>query len=393
VTRDAGLDDGEAAAAEYFFEDAPCGYLSTRLDGTIVRVNRTFEAWTGFERRDLVSGIRFQDLLSVGGRIFYETHCGPRLSIQGEIRQVALDIVRVDGSPLSTLVNSAVRTGGDGHPAIHTAVFDATERRRYERDLLAARRREEEIAQQLQRSMLEGQLPAGPGFDIAFSYRPGVRGLEVGGDWYDAFWLVEGKTVGLVVGDVVGRGVAAAATMGQLRSAVRALASTGLPPAGLLDALDRYAGRHGIGRMATLVYAELDLESSSFRYACAGHPPPLVAPDREPAGFAWDGRSPPLDVLRPGGVQRPEAVVMLAGPTTVVLYTDGLVERRGDSLGAGMERLRHVVARNSRDDLAAGTEYDVQAMTRAIVSALGSPAAPDDVCLLAVRVGLPDRPG
>ena len=284
--------------AEDLFENAPCGYLVT-LDGTIVRVNRTFEAWTGLRREDLVGVQRFQDLLTPGGRIYHETHYAPLLRMQGSVREIAVEIVRADGTRLPALVNSVLRSDEQGAPAaVRTTVFDATDRRRYEQELLRARRREQEIAQELQRSLLSGRLPARRGFEIGVAYRPAVSGLEVGGDWYDAFWLDEGDTVGLVVGDVVGRGIGAAATMGQLRSAVRALASTGLDPGRLLDALDVYARGTTSAR-----WPRSPTPSSTWlrrlRYACAGHPPPVIlAPGEEPR-FAWEGRSTPLDARSP----------------------------------------------------------------------------------------------
>jgi sigma-B regulation protein RsbU (phosphoserine phosphatase) len=365
--------------AEDFFEDAPVGYVTTSPDGTIIRVNRTFESWTGLTRGDLVGVRRFAELLSPGGRLFYETHCGPLLRVQGSLREIALDVLRADGSVLTTLVNSVLRPADGRRPAVvNTSIFDATERRRYEQDLLAARRREEAIARRLQLSMLSGDLPAGPGLGVAVAYHPGVRGLEVGGDWYDAFWLTEGETAGLVVGDVVGRGLDAAAAMGQLRSAVRALALTGLGPGPLLGALDAYVRRHGVGRMSTVVYAELDLDSRELRLACAGHPPPLVAAPGEAARFVWDGRSQPLAAHRPGASGRPQATVALTPGSILVLYTDGLVERRSSPLVEGMERLR------SRLDGA--RDGDPETLAAGLVRGLDSPDHDDDVCLLAVRL-------
>ena len=173
---------------------------------------------------------------------------------------------------------------------------------------------------------------------MGVAYRPAVKGLEVGGDWYDAFALEREGSLGIMVGDVVGRGLEAAATMGQLRSAARALASTGLSPAALLDALDLYSRRHGVGQMATVAYADLDLATGHLRYACAGHPPPAIAePGRDPC-FAWDGRSTPLDAH---GVPhpRPEAALDLAAGTTVLLYTDGLFERHDRPLRSGLDAL------------------------------------------------------
>jgi phosphoserine phosphatase RsbU/P len=366
-------------SAEDLFENAPCGYLSTLPDGTIMRVNRTFEEWTGLRREDLVGARRFQDLLSPGGQIYHETHYAPLLRMQGSVRAIAVEIVRADGTRLPALVNSVLHSDEQGRPQrVRTTVFDATDRRRYEDELLRARRQEQETAQALSRSLLSGALPAAPGLEVEVAYRPAVSGLDVGGDWYDAFWLDERDTVGLVIGDVVGRGIGAAATMGQLRSATRALASTGLSPGSLLEALDAYAERHDVGRMTTLICAQLGLGSRRLRYACAGHPPPVIlSPGEEPC-FAWDGRSTPLDVRFEANEPRAEAALTLAPGSTVLLYTDGLVERRSESLTDGMDRLLRVAA-DHRDD-------PVATLVGAVVRALHDPAHVDDVCLLAARV-------
>ena len=379
-------DDALQDTAEDLFENAPCGYLSTRLDGTILRVNETFVAWSGLARDELLGGRRLQDLLAPGGRIYYETHLAPLLLMQGSVREIAVEIVRADGTRLPALLNCAVRTLGSGDGAagtqvIRTTVFDATDRRRYEQELVRMRRREQDIAQQLQRSLLSGTLPAAGGLDLSVAYRPGVSGLEVGGDWYDAFWLDEGETVALVVGDVVGRGIAAAATMGQLRSAVRALASTGLAPARLVEALDRYARRHGVGRMTTLVYARLNLTSGRLDYACAGHLPPLIMSPGKSAALVWDGRSQPLDAHRADTRPRAEGAVVLPAGGALLLYTDGLVERRSRTLDEGFEELLGEVEAH-RDDGSA-------ALASSLVRALRPPDQSDDVCLLVARLAPP----
>ncbi|MBA3748043.1 MAG: SpoIIE family protein phosphatase [Solirubrobacterales bacterium] len=365
--------------AEDLFEDAPCGYLSTRMDGTLIKVNRTFETWTGLERAQLLGCRRFQELLAPGARIYHETHYVPLLRMQGEVRGVAVEIVCADGARLPALINSVVRHDDGGHPqVIRTTVFDASDRRRYEQELLRAGRREHEIARRLQQGMLSGELPVADGLEIDVSYRPGVAGLDVGGDWYDAFWLDDGKTVGLVVGDVVGRGIDAAATMGQLRSAVRALASTGLGPAALVEALDRYVRRHGVGRMATLVYAQLGVGSRRLRYAVAGHPPPLfVTPGKDPC-LVWDGRSLPLDAYLVSARGRDEGFRELAPGSAVLLYTDGLVETRSRSLDEGMDRLKAEVDAH-RDD-------PVTDLVATVVRTLHGAEHTDDMCLLAARV-------
>jgi PAS domain S-box-containing protein len=123
------------------YDEAPCGYLTMTDDGTVARVNETFLRWTGLRREDLVGVLRFSDLLTPGGRIYHETHYAPLLRMQGEVREVALEVRRADGTTLPVLV-SAVRRSGEGHgpDLVRTTVFDATHRRRYEQELLAARR-------------------------------------------------------------------------------------------------------------------------------------------------------------------------------------------------------------------------------------------------------------
>ena len=365
-------------SAEELFEQAPCGYLTTLLDGSIVRVNRTFEAWTGLDRRELLAGRRFQDLLTAGGRVYYETHYTPLLHMQGAVNEIALDIVRADGSRLPALVNSVVREeGAHSRRVIRTSVFDATHRRRYEQELVLARTREREVALALQRSLLSGELPDGEGVRIEVVYRPAERSLEVGGDWYDAFWLDAPRRVGVAVGDVVGSGLEAAVTMGQLRSAVRAFAAMDLGPGALLEALERYAQRHGVGRMATLAYAEVDVAVGTVRYACAGHPPPAVVDAAGGANLLWDGRSLPLDAgMAPAS--RPEATFALAAGGALVLYSDGLVERRDRPLRAGLDALVEALERRSIGPPGR--------LCEGVADDLLDRGGDDDVCSLALRL-------
>jgi sigma-B regulation protein RsbU (phosphoserine phosphatase) len=371
-------------SAEDLFEDAPCGYLSTGLDGTIIRVNRTFETWTGRSRAELVGRLRLQDLLSPGGRIYHETHYAPLLLMQGSVREIAVEIVRADGTLLPALINSTLRLDEANQPwVIATTIFDATDRRRYEQELLRGQERERDIAQQLQRSLLWGEPPQSPRLELMTHYSPGVKGTQAGGDWHDAFWVDGEQTVGLVVGDVVGRGIAAAATMGQLRSAVRALASVGLGPAELLTALDRYSRRYDVGYMATLVYAQLGLDTGLLCFACAGHPPPLIREPGVAAHFDWDGRSMPL-AAGIEGEPRPQTSSTLARGGAVLLYTDGLIESRERPGEDGMAHLQKEV-----EDRHGAT---LTQLVRAIVDQLREPHLPDDVCLLAARV-VPQRAG
>ncbi len=126
---------------EELYDQAPCGYLTTTADGTVVRVNDTFLQWTGLRREDLVGVRQFSDLLTAGGRIFHETHYRPLLAMQGSVREVAVEIVRADGSTLPALVSAVRRPAAGGGPdLVRTTVFDATHRRAYEQQLLLARR-------------------------------------------------------------------------------------------------------------------------------------------------------------------------------------------------------------------------------------------------------------
>jgi serine phosphatase RsbU (regulator of sigma subunit) len=224
--------------------------------------------------------------------------------------------------------------------------------------------------------MLAGTLPADPALDVAVAYLPADAALDVGGDWYDVFDVRPG-VVGLVIGDVVGRGLEAAATMGQLRSAVRALASTGLGPGALLEALDRYAVLYGVGQMATVAYAELELGTGRLRLACAGHLPPALLEQRAPPRFIWDGRSAPLDA-HPLPMARAETELVLSAGAVLVLFTDGLIERVDRPLQDGLDGLLAVL-----DERRGAT---MGALTGEIPPLLTAGRdARDDVCVIGVR--------
>ena len=250
-----------------------------------------------------------------------------------------------------------------------TGAFALENARRYEQ--------EREVAYTLQRSLLSGDLPRRQGMRIAHHYRPAIEDLEVGGDWYDAFELGEDR-IGIVVGDVVGRGLSAATAMGQLRSAIRALAGVGLGPAALIGQLDQFVGQFDAGRMATLVYLELAPRTGHVRYACAGHFPPLLVQGDEPARYLWEGRSAPLDAYA-GQPGRPEAEVILAPGARLLLYTDGLVERRGQLIWRGLELLRAEL----EERRSASSDVIVAEIADAM---LRDSSSRDDVCLLAVSL-------
>jgi PAS domain S-box-containing protein len=133
--------------AEDLYEHAPCGYLSTLPDGTIARVNQTFVDWTGRSRDTLLSGTKFQSLLTIGSRIYYETHYAPLLRMQGFANEIALEVTLADGRVLPVNVNTRQRRDADGTPLFNRiTLFDSSDRRRYERELLLARRKAEQNA-------------------------------------------------------------------------------------------------------------------------------------------------------------------------------------------------------------------------------------------------------
>ena len=134
-------------SVEDLYEHAPCGYVSTLPDGTIAKVNQTLLGWTGYARESLVHTTRFQSLLSMGCRMYYETHFAPLLRMQGSANEIAFELVCADGRILPVVVNSVQRTDERGEPLFNRiTLFNSTDRRRYERELLLARRKAEQAA-------------------------------------------------------------------------------------------------------------------------------------------------------------------------------------------------------------------------------------------------------
>ena len=193
------------------------------------------------------------------------------------------------------------------------------------------------IAHVLQQSLLAAEPPHDERFAVASRYLPAVESLDVGGDWHDTFCIGDG-TIGFVVGDVVGRGIEAATAMGQLRSAVRALAGADFGPAEVLAHLDGFVEQLPRARMATVAYAELDLRTGRLRYASAGHPPMLLMQPGEPPLLRWEGRSMPLGARLGPRSDAVGEVDMRAG-ARLLLYTDGLIERRAETIDDGLETL------------------------------------------------------
>jgi anti-anti-sigma factor len=233
---------------------------------------------------------------------------------------------------------------------------------------------EHEVADVLQRSLLPSRLPVLPRLAAAARYTPAARHARSGGDWYDLI-PVDGTRVALVVGDVVGHGPAAAAVMGQLRSALAAQLLDGHSPAAALERLDRFAARVAGATGSTCACLTHDSATGELRWALAGHPPVLLV-DGAGSRFLAGGAGTALGV--PGRPPYVEAGTTVAPGASAVLYTDGLVERRGERIDTGLERLAAAAA--GLADL--GPDALVAALAAAVVDGAG-PA--DDIALLVVR--------
>ena len=235
---------------------------------------------------------------------------------------------------------------------------------------------EHQIAETLQRALLPTALPSVPGLDVAVRYLVATDGAAVGGDWYDVM-AFDDRTTGLVVGDVVGHDIAASTSMGQLRSVLRAYAHedhTG--PGTVLARIARRLDSLGLS-YSTCVFGILDMEAPSFRWSNAGHPPPLLV-RAGVATFLTEGAGIMLGAS--DGSAPPDGAVTLDKGDLLILYTDGLVEKRGESLEAGLARLAHAASAMAVDD--AGAVCDV------LLAAMAPPGGTrdDDVAILVARV-------
>ncbi|MGW4487372.1 PP2C family protein-serine/threonine phosphatase [Amycolatopsis sp. NPDC004368] len=382
-------------SAEDLYENAPCGYLSTLLDGTIAKINTTLLGWLGRAREDVVGRLRFTDLLTVGGRIYYETHFSPLLRMQGELGGVAFDLKRADGTRLPVLVTATVKTGSDGEPQlVRATIFDARDRRAYEEELLRARTEAERerdhaqrLAKTLQRTLLPPALSDVPGIEVAAYYHT-ASADQVGGDFYDLFPLT-GDTWGFFLGDVSGKGAAAAVVTSLARYTLRAAAVYDPDPKAVLGNLNTVLNHeyHGTDpRYCTVLHGRVrpDAEGAEVTLATGGHPPALLIrangtpeflkiPGGQLVGALPDARFASVDLrLGPGDA--------------LLLYTDGLIEARTH----GRARYSEEQLQADLAGLAPASAQDVIAAVTALLAGFGD-GVEDDTALLALSV--PRREG
>lgn len=270
-------------------------------------------------------------------------------------------IVARDGS--YTVTCTPVETSGSGGVLVFAA--DVTDHAEAAERLRASERRLRETAVALQRSLLPQELEQPDDLRVAATYQPGGTDAAVGGDWYDVITLGAGRTA-LVIGDVMGRGVRAAAVMGQLRTAVRAYARLDLPPHEVLQLLDGLAAEIDPSQIATCVYAVHDPNEGRLVYASAGHLPILVRAEDGTVARAADPTGPPLGT---GGWIHTSGTIDLAPGSTAVLYTDGLVERRSEDIDEGVASLERALA---------GAKGSPQVVCDRLIRAMGVTAEHDD---------------
>ncbi|SEO24741.1 Serine phosphatase RsbU, regulator of sigma subunit [Actinacidiphila rubida] len=239
-----------------------------------------------------------------------------------------------------------------------------------------AHAREREVALALQDAMLPAPRPMGH-HRSAVRYRPATGALNVCGDWYDLVELPGERTV-VAVGDVVGHGLSAAGVMGQLRSALSAASRVSAGPAQALEVVDLYARSVDGAESTTVMTACIDWGSRSMTYSSAGHPPPALLRRDGAVEFLDRATDPPLGA-RPEHAARPEATVAFAAGDTLVLYTDGLVERRGEDIDTGLGRLATT--------LAAHRATDPEELADVLLfELLPSGGATDDTALVVIRL-------
>jgi PAS domain S-box-containing protein len=290
-----------------------------------------------------------------------------------QLPDIEYRIVRDDGVARSLHGKARLAFDADGSPTrMVGSVQDVTERRELER--------EHRIADTLQRALLPQRLPEFDGFVFASRYAPAEEGSSAGGDWFDVIELPDG-TVALVIGDVAGHGAEAASVMGQVRMAVRAYSLEGIAPAAVVRlAHELLRSMYEAEQMVTMLYVVVDPARLRATIVNAGHPPPIVLGadsvmflDVEaglPIGLNWD-------------LPRRESVVDLPAESTLVLFTDGLIDRRDVSVTEELERLRSQVEDHRH--------LDVDDLCGELLGTLVPADAPDDVAILAARLTPVDR--
>jgi phosphoserine phosphatase RsbU/P len=376
---------------EELWDNAPCGHVIAAPDGSIIRVNNTLSKWLGYEPNALRDK-PFSGLLTVSGRILYDTHFGPLLQTGGDLNGVTVDIVTAEGKRLPMFLTANTRRGVDTEPEmLQIAIVDASDRRAYEVELLQARQqadtekqRARQFADTLRRSLLPPVLIPPTGLDAADYYFT-ASADDVGGDFYDLFPLSR-DTWGFFLGDVAGKGVDAAVITGLTRYSLRAAAVFDDDPVQVLHNLNTVLSQRLRGdrnRFSTVIYGRLTMCHNGFEVelASGGHPPPLL--------LSADGDARYVDTSGGHAVGMSTEPRFVAsrfrlGPgDTLVLYTDGLTEA---STGIAHERYddEGALLRFAKSQSPTTASAIVDAV-HALLDGLG-PGVEDDTAVLALGV-------
>jgi len=332
----------------------------------------------------VLTGVEFADALT---RVAHPDDApaladAQRDALRGRQRRYVMEIrFVIDGETRSMVHRGEIVFDSDTLVEVRGTFQDVTEQRRAEETLLATRERlaaERRAVEVLHETLIRPRFPAHASLDFAARYVAAEHDLEVGGDWYDAFALPDGHVM-VAVGDVSGHGVDSARLMAKLRHSTRAYACIEDDLSRMLSWLDRFLVqfRDDDAQIATLCLARLDPATGTMEVASAGHPPALLVRERD-TEFLSVRPGPPLGTDSPPHAYEVAGGALETG-TTLLLYTDGLVERRDESLEDGLERLRAA----SR---ATGESSDTTELCEAVIRAcLADSAREDDVCILAVH--------
>jgi sigma-B regulation protein RsbU (phosphoserine phosphatase) len=306
--------------------------------------------------------------------------------MQGHAREIALDIVCADRRRLPCIVNATSDRAGDGRAGVvRIAVIDATERRQYERELLGAKRRAEDserqasaIAKVLQKTLLPSNLPTIPGIDLAAVYEAASAGVDVGGDFYDAFAVTSRDWV-LAIGDVEGKGLEAAVLTSLARHTIRAAAVDAHTPADILRIVNHALLVDDSPRLCTAAVVHLRPVGTGWHctMSSAGHPPPmLVRPGTDPEELGRHGTV--LGYLEEIRVHDTE--VELGVDDTIVLYTDGITDARNGRNFFGAAGLADALRRP------AGSAAELTQRLRDEALSFADHRASDDIAVVVARI-------
>jgi anti-anti-sigma factor len=339
------------------FPPAPVRWLAADMPRPLAYAARTGEpVWVGTRSPHAWSDRRLEE----GG---------------GELPDQVAVPLSLGGAPLGVLGLRFPDGGPELSDETRAALLTVAEQCAQALDRARLHEAEHEIAAVLQRSLLPPEPRPFTRIRTATRYRPGAAGVQAGGDWYDVF-AVDDDRIALSVGDVVGQGPAAAAVMGQLRVALSGALRQGHSPAAALEILDAHVSWIPGARASTAACLLLDRASGTLRWARAGHLPPLLV-DREGARYLDDTLGPVLGL--PDRSPFTEGSTSIRPGTTLLLYTDGLVERRGEVIDDGLARLASAAARRAGE----GPDELVDHLLAEVVEQHGHA---DDIALVAVRL-------